>query len=123
MNSVLVPGLESGDPKYRVCLHYRDWTPGGYIQTQIDQSIEASSRTIVVLSNNFIENVWGQIEFKTAHSKALKDKTNRIIVIVFGEVGKDNFVVFSLQSGCQHSLQLFSPAIFEVHSMKLGKIK
>lgn len=93
---MLVPGLESGDPKYRVCLHYRDWTPGGYIQTQIDQSIEASRRTIVVLSNNFIENVWGQIEFKTAHSKALKDKTNRIIVIVFGEVGSENFMVFSL---------------------------
>ncbi|KAK4316412.1 hypothetical protein Pmani_012428 [Petrolisthes manimaculis] len=86
VNSVLVPGLESGDPKYRVCLHYRDWTPGEYIQNQIDQSIEASRRTIVVLSNNFIENVWGQIEFKTAHSKALKDKTNRIIVIVFGEI-------------------------------------
>lgn len=86
VNTVLVPGLESGDPKYRVCLHYRDWVPGDYIQNQIDQSIEASRRTIVILSSNFIENVWGQLEFKTAHSKALKDKTNRIIVIVFGEL-------------------------------------
>nr|AOG75607.1 Toll3 [Procambarus clarkii] len=90
VNSVLVPGLESGDPKYKVCLHYRDWIPGEYIQNQIDQSIEASSRTIVILSSNFIENVWGQLEFKTAHSKALKDKTNKIIVIVFGEVPPDS---------------------------------
>lgn len=90
VNTVLVPGLESGDPKYKVCLHYRDWVPGEYIQNQIDQSVEASRRTIVVLSSNFIENVWGHIEFKTAHSKALKDRTNRIIVVVLGEVPPDN---------------------------------
>ncbi|KAG7174381.1 protein toll-like [Homarus americanus] len=86
VNTKLVPGLESGDPKYRICLHYRDWVPGEFIQNQIDQSIEASRRTIVILSSNFIENVWGHLEFKTAHSKALKDKTNRIIVIVYGEL-------------------------------------
>lgn len=88
MNSKLVPVLESGDPKYRVCLHYRDWIPGEYILNQIDQSIEASRRTIVILSSNFIQSVWGQMEFKTAHSKALKDKFNRIIIIVVGEVSR-----------------------------------
>nr|CDO91661.1 Toll-like receptor [Carcinus maenas] len=86
VNTVLVPGLECGEPKYRVCLHYRDWLPGEYIQNQINQSIEDSHRTIVILSSNFIENVWGQIEFKTAHSKALKEKSKNIIVIVLGQV-------------------------------------
>nr|AGK90305.1 toll-like receptor [Eriocheir sinensis] len=86
VNTVLVPGLECGEPRYRVCLHYRDWVPGEYIQNQIDQSIEDSHRTIVVLSSNFIENVWGQIEFKTAHSKALREKSKKIIVIVLGQV-------------------------------------
>nr|ABO38434.1 Toll receptor [Penaeus monodon] len=86
VNTVLVPGLESGDPKYRICLHYRDWIPGEYIQNQILQSVEDSRRTIVVLSSNFIESVWGQLEFKAAHSQALQDRTNRIIVIVYGQV-------------------------------------
>ncbi|KAF2361522.1 Leucine rich repeat 5 [Trinorchestia longiramus] len=86
VNDILVPGLESGDPKYRVCLHYRDWIPGEYIQEQILSSVRASRRTIVVLSKNFIESVWGQLEFKAAHSQALKDKTNRIIVVVYGDV-------------------------------------
>ncbi|KAA0187122.1 hypothetical protein HAZT_HAZT002599 [Hyalella azteca] len=86
VNETLVPGLESGDPKYRVCLHYRDWIPGEYIQEQILTSVKASRRTIVVLSKNFIESVWGQLEFKAAHSQALKDKTNRIIVVVYGDV-------------------------------------
>lgn len=101
MNTVLVPGLESGQPRYRVCLHYRDWLPGEYIQNQIDQSIEDSHRTIVVLSSNFIENVWGQIEFKTAHSKALKEKSDKIIVIVLGQVSANNdiFCIKSLSRG------------------------
>nr|AHL39100.1 toll receptor 1 [Macrobrachium rosenbergii] len=86
VNNILVPGLENEDPKYKLCLHYRDWVPGDYIQNQIHHSVEESRRTIVVLSRNFIENVWGQFEFKAAHSKALKDKTNRVIVIVLGEV-------------------------------------
>lgn len=91
----MVPGLESGDPKYRICLHYRDWIPGEYIQNQILQSVEASRRTIVVLSSNFIESVWGQLEFKAAHSQALQDRTNRIIIIVYGEVGENCLGVIS----------------------------
>lgn len=86
VNKVLVPGLESGEPKYRVCLHYRDWMPGALIQDQIMNSVESSRRTLVVLSPNFIESVWGQLEFRAAHSKALQDGTNRIIVIIHGEV-------------------------------------
>ena len=91
MNNYPVPGLESGDPKYRVCLHYRDWVPGEYIQNQILNSVQASRRTIVVLSRNFVESVWGQLEFKAAHSQALQDHTNRIIVIVYGDVSKIQF--------------------------------
>ncbi|CAL4066136.1 unnamed protein product [Meganyctiphanes norvegica] len=86
VNQLLVPGLESGDPVYRICLHYRDWVPGEYIQNQILSSVKASRRTVVVLSKNFIESVWGQMEFKAAHSQALQDNTNRIIVIVYGEI-------------------------------------
>nr|AUZ62382.1 toll like receptor [Portunus trituberculatus] len=82
----LVPGLECGEPKYRVCLHYRDWVPGEYIQNQIMQSVEASRRTIVVLSSSFIESVWGQLEFRAAHSQALQDRTNRLIIIVYGKI-------------------------------------
>jgi len=86
VNDLLVPGLENGDPKYHVCLHYRDWVPGEFIQDQILTSVKASRRTIVVLSENFLKSVWGQQEFKVAHSQAMKDKTNRIIVVVYGEV-------------------------------------
>ena len=86
MNSILVPELENGDPQYRICLHYRDWVAGGLIQSQIMDSVQNSRRTIVILSTNFIESVWGQMEFRAAHQQALQDNTNRVIVIVYGEV-------------------------------------
>ena len=86
VNDILVPGLETGDPAYKVCLHYRDWVPGEFIEEQIMKSVKASRRTIVVFSKNFLESVWGQMEFKAAHKQALTDKTNRVILIVYGEV-------------------------------------
>ncbi|KAG7174382.1 toll-like receptor Toll2-like 2 [Homarus americanus] len=101
VNKILVPGLECGDPKYRVCLHYRDWIPGEYIQNQIMQSVEASRRTIVVLSSNFIESVWGQLEFKAAHSQALQDKTNRLIVIVYGELLESSHLINVVTVKCK----------------------
>ncbi|XP_076049583.1 uncharacterized protein LOC143029843 isoform X2 [Oratosquilla oratoria] len=84
INRILVPGLESGEPRYQLCLHYRDWVPGEFIEDQIMHSVQASRRTIILLSSNFIKSDWGRLEFKAAHCQALKDQINRIIIIVHG---------------------------------------
>lgn len=82
----LVPELEKGSAPFKLCLHYRDWVVGDWIPSQIARSVDESRNTIIVLSPNFLESVWGLIEFRTAHMSALKDRQNRIIIIIYGEM-------------------------------------
>lgn len=82
----LLPGLEQGEIPFRVCTHERNWLAGAYIPEQIIESVEQSRRTIIVLSQHFIESPWARMEFRTAHQSALNERRTRIIIIMYGEV-------------------------------------
>ncbi|KAK6636750.1 hypothetical protein RUM43_010413 [Polyplax serrata] len=86
VNQVLAPGLEQTDPRYRLCLHYRDFNVSAYIADTIIEAVESSRRTIVILSKNFLHSEWCRFEFKSALHEVLKDRRRRLIVITLGEV-------------------------------------
>ncbi|XP_030751575.1 toll-like receptor 6 [Sitophilus oryzae] len=86
VSQVLAPGLEGGDPCYRLCLHYRDFNVSAYVADTIIEAVESSRRTIIVLSKNFLHNEWCRFEFKSALHEVLKDRRKRLIFIVTGEL-------------------------------------
>jgi len=89
VEKTLLPGLESEqNPKehqYNCLIHTRDWNVGEMISDQILDSVQSSRRTIIVLSKGYIQSMWTRLEFKAAHTKAMKDNTQRVIIILHGE--------------------------------------
>ncbi|KAG8296038.1 axis elongation [Homalodisca vitripennis] len=86
VSQMLAPGLESGDPAFRLCLHYRDFNVSAYVADTIVEAVESSRRTIVVLSKNFLHSEWCRFEFKSALHEVLKDRRRRMIVILLGDI-------------------------------------
>ncbi|XP_044004016.1 toll-like receptor Tollo [Aphidius gifuensis] len=82
----LIPRLENGPVPFKLCVHYRDWKAGVSITQQIVESINSSRRTIIILSANFLESIWGIVEFRTAYQLSEKENKSRIIMIVYGDI-------------------------------------
>ncbi|KAH9640361.1 hypothetical protein HF086_001713 [Spodoptera exigua] len=83
----LLPKLEN-DFKLKVCVHYRDWEVGDFIPDQINRSVLNSRKTIILLSNSFLDSTFANLEFRTAHNLALKEGRERVILIILEDVSK-----------------------------------
>ncbi|KAJ8973297.1 hypothetical protein NQ317_008173 [Molorchus minor] len=85
----LLPVLEAGPNPYKICIHVRDWIPGELIATQVTNSVLDSRRTLVVLSESFLESGWGKLEFRTAHTQAITEGRARVVVIKYGKINEE----------------------------------
>ena len=77
VEETLLAGLERPDRaeagRYKCLIHSRDWAPGTAIPDQILQSVENSRRTLIVLSNNYLQSMWSNMEFQAAHVKTMEE--------------------------------------------------
>ncbi|XP_063237168.1 uncharacterized protein LOC134539275 [Bacillus rossius redtenbacheri] len=77
----LLPTLENGPEKYRLCLHERDFTLGTYITSNIVGAMQNSRNTIVVLTDNFVKSQWCKWELEMANHKLFEESREFLVLI------------------------------------------
>ncbi|XP_076373422.1 toll-like receptor Tollo [Tachypleus tridentatus] len=90
ITQLFTPELEYGNPPYRLCLHYRDLPVGGYMSDAIVEAMESSRRTIVIISDHFLQSEWCRYEFKSAHHEVLRSNKQKVILIFLGQILQKN---------------------------------
>ena len=74
-------------PGRRVCLYHRD-LPGAnqFVADTILQATEASKRTILILSENFLKTEWSRYDYKSGLHQAFRVGRKKLIVVILGNI-------------------------------------
>lgn len=75
------------EPKFQLCLHYRDLPHTAYIQhaaPAVLEAAEASRRVILVLTRNFLQTEWSKFELRQALHEALRGRVFKLVILEEG---------------------------------------
>ncbi|XP_077863724.1 uncharacterized protein LOC102803639 [Saccoglossus kowalevskii] len=78
----LVPCLESDEYKFNICVDYKNFIPGKCIIDNIMDSIQESRKTILVLSENFVNSEWCYFEMNMALHRLFDDGRDVVVMIL-----------------------------------------
>lgn len=84
----LVPALESGDHRYRLCVPDRDFQASINITDNVFDAVKNSRTTMLVLTNSYLESEWCKFDMNIAHHKLFED-TRSLILILLEEVDSE----------------------------------
>ena len=90
-------GVSDNQPRFRLCIHDRDFIPGDAIEENILRAIESSRKTIVVLSRNFLQSVWCEFELQIARKECIEKGRNLIIAVMLEELLVDSKMSLSVK--------------------------
>ena len=79
-------GDEAEDERFRLALDFREFTPGIPIVDNIVNYINKSRKTLIMLSNNFINSNWTMFEYEMSRSK-LAERKNVVIILIMEPIG------------------------------------
>ncbi|XP_078022288.1 toll-like receptor 2 [Epinephelus lanceolatus] len=89
VETYLVPELEQAEPPLQLCLHKRDFVPGGWILDNIMDAIEKSHRTLFVLSQHFIRSEWCKYELDYTHFRLFDQNDDTVVLILLEPIDKE----------------------------------
>ncbi|KAF8790507.1 toll-like receptor 2 [Argiope bruennichi] len=84
----LVPSLEHKDPKYKLCVHERDFQVGRLITENILEAIEASRNVILILTEDFIKSEWCMFELHMAQHRLFDDTRDCLILVKLKDIDR-----------------------------------
>ena len=79
-------GDEAEDERFRLALDFREFIPGIPIVDNIVNYINKSRKTLIMLSNNFINSNWTMFEYELSRSK-LAERKDVIIILIMEPIG------------------------------------
>uniref|UniRef100_UPI00358F6D01 toll-like receptor 13 n=1 Tax=Myxine glutinosa TaxID=7769 RepID=UPI00358F6D01 len=83
----LLENLERANPPhFKLCLHHRDFEVGKFIVDNIADSIRNSRKTICVVSRNFLQSEWCNMELQLAGYRLFEDYCDVLILIFLEEI-------------------------------------
>ena len=104
----LRPQLEDNRPKLRLCIHHRDWLGGRDITDNIVESIEASRKSLLIVSNAFAASSWCQFELTMAQTRLFEEDRDNLILVLLEEIAEvhtlyDHMSRYFFYENCSHS--------------------
>ena len=81
----LLPELEEARD-FKLCFHSRNFVPGRDIKDNIEEAIEDSNSAIIVMSQGFVDSMWGKEEFTHCYIENMKDAAFNLFVIMMQPV-------------------------------------
>ncbi|XP_062591147.1 toll-like receptor 4 [Saccostrea cucullata] len=83
--------------QFKLCIHYRDFTPGKYISKNIVKAVHSSRKTIVFMSRAYLKSHWCNYELRMAVTEESHMDRKAIIMIVLEEIPKAELSLEVLQ--------------------------
>ncbi|XP_062591148.1 toll-like receptor 4 [Saccostrea cucullata] len=88
---------EDSDTQLKVCVHYRDFTPGKSISKNIVNAVHSSKKTIVFMSRSYLKSHWCNYELRMAVTEENHMNRKVIIMTVLEEIPKAELTLEVLQ--------------------------
>ncbi|KAF7644892.1 hypothetical protein LDENG_00213780 [Lucifuga dentata] len=88
VDSQLVFSLESAG--FSLCVHDRDFVPGEWIIDNIINCVEASYKTLFVLSSHFVQSEWCNYELFFAQHRAISIQEDSLVFILLEPIPADS---------------------------------
>ncbi|XP_076349861.1 toll-like receptor 4 isoform X2 [Tachypleus tridentatus] len=82
----LLPALETGEIRLKVCIHDRDFELGRPITENIIEAIAKSRKTLLVLSDSFVKSNWCMFELNMAQHRLMDESRDALILVCLSRV-------------------------------------